>query len=440
MFGKHLKKKAQFKSGTNGGVIVENNARYRIDSEFGRFTFKTYSVARDGDIIFDTSKDIFPTIGNTEWYRTDGFNEIALKLTTLMSYSETAEILNRIRWQDEGGTPSRTLENIVKIDGKQLDGDIFKTTTKILEANNFNINGTPKSSEEVFGLKKEKAKMDETFVITAIKEINSTLPEKLQVSTENVGFYENIDKTVNISIDDVGVKKQKEHRTEMQSEEKKKYVYSTIAHVEQNGKQYYINADSTTAIIPRLIAFLINNNLKKCYFQFFVDGARELQNNILLGFSFLLSFSIILDWFHLEEKCRVELSLSAKGATIRNQILKEVTEFLWYGHIDKAIEYLNLLDESLLKKEHTIKRLIGYFERNRANIPCYALRKHLGLRNSSNKVEKANDLAVAKRQKHNGMSWSEKGSHSLASIKVLHLNKEQKQWIRDGSYPFKFVA
>ena len=35
-----------------------------------------------------------------------------------------------------------------------------------------------------------------------------------------------------------------------------------------------------------------------------------------------------------------------------------------------------------------------------------ALRANLGLRNSSNPVEKANDLVVAGRQKHNGMAWS----------------------------------
>jgi transposase len=45
-------------------------------------------------------------------------------------------------------------------------------------------------------------------------------------------------------------------------------------------------------------------------------------------------------------------------------------------------------------------------------------------RNSSGtKGEKSNDLAVEFRQKHNGMSWSKKGSTSLASITVLHLNK-----------------
>ena len=87
-----------------------------------------------------------------------------------------------------------------------------------------------------------------------------------------------------------------------------------------------------------------------------------------------------------------------------------------------------------------IDRLIGYFERNREYIPCYALRKKLDLRNSSNKGEKANDLAVSKRQKHNGTSWSRSGSAALASVIVLHKNNEQYNWINNRDISFKLTA
>ncbi len=60
------------------------------------------------------------------------------------------------------------------------------------------------------------------------------------------------------------------------------------------------------------------------------------------------------------------------------------------------------------------------------NIPCYALRQRLGLRISSNRAEKANDLVVAKRQKHNGMSWSKPGPLGLANVSAIFLNKEDK--------------
>ena len=55
-------------------------------------------------------------------------------------------------------------------------------------------------------------------------------------------------------------------------------------------------------------------------------------------------------------------------------------------------------------------------------IKCYVVRAKLGLRNSSNPIEKENDILVAQRQKHNGMSWSKNGSGSLASIKMVFQN------------------
>jgi hypothetical protein len=62
------------------------------------------------------------------------------------------------------------------------------------------------------------------------------------------------------------------------------------------------------------------------------------------------------------------------------------------------------VDKSKVKNATKLDELIKYLERVRNYIPNYALRKKLGLRNSSNLVEKANAVVVAKRQKNNGMS------------------------------------
>ncbi|MEW6619217.1 MAG: hypothetical protein AB1422_07760 [bacterium] len=56
---------------------------------------------------------------------------------------------------------------------------------------------------------------------------------------------------------------------------------------------------------------------------------------------------------------------------------------------------------------------------------------------SSNRGEKANDLAVADRQKHNGMRWSKKGSSALASVITLHQNNEQDNWIKKRQILFE---
>ena len=83
--------------------------------------------------------------------------------------------------------------------------------------------------------------------------------------------------------------------------------------------------------------------------------------------------------------------------------------------------------------------LIGYLERVRATIPNYMLRAALGLRNSSNRGEKANDRIVSNRQKHNGMSWSDTGSTTLASVSALQYNNELDNWVSGGTLSLNMV-
>jgi len=188
------------------------------------------------------------------------------------------------------------------------------------------------------------------------------------------------------------------------------------------------------------VAFLINNRLINNYIEFYVDGERSLYNTILGKFGWHKSYSVILDWYHLKKKCGELLSLALKGREIRNEVLKEITSYLWIGEVGLAREVLSEMEEEKIKSPEHIKQLEGYLERNEKNIPCYALRSELGLRNSSNKGEKANDMIVANRQKHNGMSWSQCGSISLATITTLSLNHELHRWLSQGKIDFKLVG
>lgn len=94
--------------------------------------------------------------------------------------------------------------------------------------------------------------------------------------------------------------------------------------------------------------------------------------------------------------------------------------------------FLQNLNEQLLRPTNKIRDLCQYIEKHRDHIPPYALREKLGLRNSSNRVEKANDLCVAQRRKHNGMSWSSSGSGALAQIAALILNDELHAWLHSS--------
>jgi hypothetical protein len=81
-----------------------------------------------------------------------------------------------------------------------------------------------------------------------------------------------------------------------------------------------------------------------------------------------------------------------------------------------------------------------YLERNTPYIPCYAIRKKLGLRNSSSIGEKMNDLIVSSRQKHNGMSWSKDGSVALATITSLKRNRENNKWFEERELNYKLAS
>ena len=113
---------------------------------------------------------------------------------------------------------------------------------------------------------------------------------------------------------------------------------------------------------------------------------------------------------------------------------------LWHGLVDQAIDYLSHIAADQIKNDDELKHLMSYLERNRGMIPVYAVRRELGLRNSSNRGEKANDLLVAARQKHNGMSWSKTGSVALAYVTALKKNQTYKTWFRKRELEFKLVS
>ena len=89
------------------------------------------------------------------------------------------------------------------------------------------------------------------------------------------------------------------------------------------------------------------------------------------------------------------------------------------------------------KNPKAINRVLTYLTNKESMIACYRLRKAHGLRNSSNSVEKANDLLVSYRQKHNGTSWTRFGSTGLALIRALVLNERVDRWVLKRKVSFK---
>jgi hypothetical protein len=439
----------------------------------------------DGEAFYNSARDFFVPLQGEEKYCTEGFKEIALIYgATEESYRKTSALLNRIRHQECGGTPSRTIQAISEHEGLILEDHLEQKVLSIFQDHHFTPEGVPPSSvlESLIGKPsiEEEVIIVETFPISIMPEsfsldilsrpfpheenedelnllVNELDIERLneRVKThdleeqirkemlQNPVPYEKREESVCISVDDVVAKQQKESRKPKSSgppgKRKRKYVHNTVIHVEQGDGFYILNGYGIWRVLRLLLGFLLNNDLLSHHLVFFVDG-NSLYSSVVQYFCWHPQVSVILDWYHLKKKCRELLSMASKGSKIRNAILEELMPLLWYGLVDQAIAYLSHIAADQIKNNDELKHLMSYLEKNRGMIPVYAVRRELGLRNSSNRGEKANDLLVAARQKHNGMSWSKTGSVALAYVTALKKNQTYKTWFRQRELEFKLVS
>jgi len=388
-------------------------------------------------VIYNTLGEYLPKLESLELYLSEGFKEVAMMYgTTEMSYRKAAKLINRIRYQ-ASATKARTLQEQTEKEGQKIAKELSKQSNEILRK----YEEMPKANIEI---KKEqeqaKDKVEEN--LKQIKQEYKLTDEEMEEIKSNPVEYEERKESVEIAIDDVGVKSQKESRLKEENkiEEKgRKYHQTTVAVIKNETLSYVISGAGQIEVLEMVIAFLIVNNLYGREKIFFVDAHRALHSNLAGSFS-NQKIQIILDWYHLEKKSSEYLSLAIKGKEQRNQILQSLMTLLWQGRVSSAINFLNSLTQDCIKNLSYIESLITYLERNRPNLPSYLLRQKLGLRNSSSIVEKHNDLLVASRQKHNGMSWSKDGSSALASLTTLKLNNQVDPWFNSNFFSFKLAA
>jgi hypothetical protein len=427
--------------------VRQNPWPYRVDGELGRFEFPTYRVCDQDTTLYDTAREVFVPLGCWERYETKGFKEIAfIRGVTEQSCRKTTTLFNRIRHQPDA-TASTTLRKSAEREGTRIVACLERTTTRILHQEGFTETGQPLAQNPLWAQAPVECSPD--VVKTAIDACQLTADERAEVERNPV-LYEQPTETVNISIDDVVVKQQKRHRARGDDAAEgregdpapsgRKYVHQTVAHVHHQDQTYGITGQGVLVVLRIVLAYLLNNALLGCRLQFFVDGQKTLQAAILRAFAWMNNMGIILDWYHLEDKCARQLSLAMKGTSLRNEALTKLSTLLWFGRVDSAITLLRNLPTPDLKKPDEIRILIGYLERHRPYIPCYDVRKRLGLRNSSNRGEKLNDLLVSHRQKHKGMSWSVTGSSAVAALEALKRNNEYQHWFEYHEIQLKPAA
>lgn len=342
---------------------------------------------------------------------------------------------------------SRTLADFIENYGCAVSSHLKETAENILEKHGFDSDTALPDTEtvlpesitapKIFASEQEKTTWKEELD-TNTAEINMQREEEEQIKHQELlnDIEHSEERCCYISIDDIGVKHQKDKRQDGGSKTGR-YVENTVVHIQADKKSYYLTAIGMRNAFAILLAFLLENHLlENRHLVFFADGARDIRNHIEEYFSFC-HYTVILDWYHLKKKCKEYISSSVKGKKEqKNDIIQKLLRMLWVGNVEESILYLEGLAPELVKSTYWMEQLTGYLKRKKPQVACYALRAALGLRNSSNRVEKANDMLVAQRQKHNGMSWSFQGSGALAAITMILLNGESEQWMHTHTLSF----
>ena len=364
------------------------------------------------------------------------FLEASSYICVKTSYRDATDILNRFlgRTTDADKIKLRTLSDSICRIGNEISRELSAVTARILAMYGFDDEtGLPRTEVTLSDnitkpVIPDAPEINESRIQNTINAINAAREEKIPFSPQEVSIESAPKDCVYVSIDDIGVKHQKESRAEG-SERNYKFVENTVAHVQYGDKTYVITGIGMRNVFKSVLAFLLMNNLLSHELVFLTDGAMDIKSHMESVFQFH-PYTIILDWFHLKKRCQEWLSMAIRGKDRRNAVLEKLLRLLWVGDVPGAINYLSSLDAADLKNRKWQEELLGYFQKKGSCIACYALRAKLGLRNSSSPVEKANDLIVAQRQKHNGMAWSVYGSGSLAALQMIYLNDQADFWFR----------
>ena len=356
------------------------------------------------------------------------------------SYRASATSLNRLQHRrGEDKIKSKTLQTFAVKTALAIDETWMKQVEHVLDYYGFD----PKTGlRRHDGVLEKKIKIPEAVphldpksVAEAIARFNIGKDACAQIKNidmiERIELYPN--KTIYILIDDIGVKRQLEVRnvhghTPMKSA---KNVENTVIYI-QCGEQVrrIVSTDRDEAMKMALAVALVNGLAKGVPLVFFTDGANVIKDIIEKYFGFY-KYNLNLDWYHVEDHIYKLASMAFNGSKEYKRLINwEIKRRLWPGNYDDTVEYIKSLNPKHVKNPTKFQELLDYLERKKPFLYCYALRKEEGYLNASSPVEKSNDLLVAQRQKHNGMSWSVLGSGALATISALRLNGELFSWVK----------
>ncbi len=144
---------------------------------------------------------MFVCLRGVEIYKTIGFKDIAMIYgNTEKSYQKTAQLINRIRHQEQGGTPSRTLHDCTEKEGREALGYIDKKARCILKENGFSEDGTCRDIKLEYN-SNHPITVAKQFVLNAVDKCCRDQDINIEAILRNPVPYENPERSTEISID-----------------------------------------------------------------------------------------------------------------------------------------------------------------------------------------------------------------------------------------------
>jgi hypothetical protein len=208
---------------------------------------------------------------------------------------------------------------------------------------------------------------------------------------------------------------------EVRRPEKRRFLELGTAYVRTPEGYRYLSGRIEMVLRQLLLLLLLSGGRIQTKILLLGDGARWIIRFFQEHLAAWPRAALILDWYHCRKKCYDLSSLICRGHKAKADLLGLLLKQLWRGQVQEALEILEEY-RPLAKNLAKLDELIQYLQKRQAFIPNYRERRTQRQYIGSAHVEKGNDLIVARRQKHQGMHWSEQTSDALAALRTLMLN------------------
>jgi len=208
---------------------------------------------------------------------------------------------------------------------------------------------------------------------------------------------------------------------EVRRPQKRKFLELRTAYVRTVQGYRYLSGPAAVVLQQLFLLLVLCGGGVSAKVTLLGDGARWIANFFQERLATWPLAELIVDWYHCRKKCYDLTSLIAHGHTAKTELLGLLLIHLWRGQVQEAIDILEKYRPQT-KNLTKLDELIAYLDKRRPYLPNYQARRIQQKYIGSAHTEKANDLIVARRQKHQGMHWSETTSDSLAALRTLVLN------------------